>query len=1090
MSKKRDILDVLNEEELAIGPAPTRARPSSESDHASQSLTSESKSQLSQLPEPKRLSFPDTSSRPTKAVPFQLPTQVISFSYTPEHVQEFTNSALRYFSEPPLGAQLGYGYERWIRRPEERGRIDSLLKAFDRVKNEGKSPVSLDDIGVVSWRGVMTRILTAPYEDQDGWEMNVMFVNGTMYLEEHLTEAKLHEKYVFYSLGVLVFVTEALTHRNNMEPRHRKFMYYGYAFESFCTSEKPPDSGPAKSSSSTALHPTAPTGWGGDIDTNVQWCSVVRTKLGDIRLVIGGEVDCVRGKYTGNTDTFVELKTSIVIRNEQSEAKFEKKLLKFYFQSFLLGVPEILVGFRTVSGQLSTTQSFKTIEIPRMVRGKLGAWDPAICLDWGYQFLTFLKDTVTKGDPENVWRVKFLPKRGVHVTRLDSAEVAVVENGEERKGILPFWYWARIRATTSPSPPMTFLQPVSAASLSPSSSQTEGIERENRKKAVQKFLARAELSNVTHALRTRLSYASYKATNNVTNVPFRELEAQSQTPFPALPSSRSNAAKRKAPGGAHYYNPSTQPGHGMSAMPGTLRRGSTGPPGPSSSLNPRPHYPSTINDNIGASSSTSPTASEQPANPNAPTLFSSILAPPPANQARTILNAYDPPVPAPIRPAPSPRVRSPKVVRSQAEGSRSHGKSRHTDRDKTEKRKEREREKRKASSRKGKRSRKARNDEDGDVDMEAAATLTSLLLHHRPSIASASSPRSSVDSSDAASSYSQFPQASSRTFPSGPSTSVAQNASTSSVTTDTSSYRSRTPPAGTSNRAQSSTPRPAPTDNEAADLMLFLATSPSPARLSNKDAKDLAAFRALGSSSGVMRAKGRVLFPTHSQSSLPGDSVPSSEADDSGRRTPRPPGAGTALMRGTSGENSFASSMSSIGGEMGLSRQGSASGTFDRNIVTKTTASAGSQSAPRIIAQNVPTSTAASSGSPGQAHLLPPPSLPATTVAGAAAPPSPRGSRAIPNPSPATVTSEASGSFGGGNGYRTISPAPRAPGNAEQQPQQHLPPQRRADHGLRADLGRKLFEEEQMRAGVNLLAGQQRRVDDRNLDTGVDMVKT
>jgi RAT1-interacting protein len=36
--------------------------------------------------------------------------------------------------------------------------------------------------------------MTAPYEDQDGWEMNVMFVNGTMYLEEHLTEAKLYEK--------------------------------------------------------------------------------------------------------------------------------------------------------------------------------------------------------------------------------------------------------------------------------------------------------------------------------------------------------------------------------------------------------------------------------------------------------------------------------------------------------------------------------------------------------------------------------------------------------------------------------------------------------------------------------------------------------------------------------------------------------------------------------------------------------------------------------------------------------------------------------------------------------------------------------
>jgi RAT1-interacting protein len=67
--------------------------------------------------------------------------------------------------------------------------------------------------------------------------------------------------------------------RDDMTPRHRMQTYYGYAFESWCT----------------ASRPDAPSGWGGDVDTNVQWCSVVKTKLGDNRMVIGGEVDCVRG---------------------------------------------------------------------------------------------------------------------------------------------------------------------------------------------------------------------------------------------------------------------------------------------------------------------------------------------------------------------------------------------------------------------------------------------------------------------------------------------------------------------------------------------------------------------------------------------------------------------------------------------------------------------------------------------------------------------------------------------------------------------------------------------------------------------------
>lgn len=38
------------------------------------------------------------------------------------------------------------------------------------------------------------RILVAPYDEMDGWELNVMLVNGTFYLEEHLSNAKLKDK--------------------------------------------------------------------------------------------------------------------------------------------------------------------------------------------------------------------------------------------------------------------------------------------------------------------------------------------------------------------------------------------------------------------------------------------------------------------------------------------------------------------------------------------------------------------------------------------------------------------------------------------------------------------------------------------------------------------------------------------------------------------------------------------------------------------------------------------------------------------------------------------------------------------------------
>lgn len=149
-----------------------------------------------------------------------------------------------------------------------------------------------------------------------------MFVGGTMYFEEHLSKEKLQSKYAILS-SLLEKVRVDAHRRNDIEPRHRIQMYYGYSFESWCTSESPsPASHSGNPSQSTS--DGHPPGWGGDVNTNVQWCSVVKTKLGNTRMVIGGEVDCVRGRYTGKTNNFVELKTSLTIRGASDEARFEK----------------------------------------------------------------------------------------------------------------------------------------------------------------------------------------------------------------------------------------------------------------------------------------------------------------------------------------------------------------------------------------------------------------------------------------------------------------------------------------------------------------------------------------------------------------------------------------------------------------------------------------------------------------------------------------------------------------------------------------------------------------------------------------------
>ena len=115
-------------------------------------------------PEPTKhptfMPFPDllNPNARQRQIPFQLPSQLLTFSYTPEHVQVFDNSALRYYVDPPVGANLSYGYERWIRRPDERGRLDALLKAVVKIKEDtSKAGAALPHIGVVAWRGIITK---------------------------------------------------------------------------------------------------------------------------------------------------------------------------------------------------------------------------------------------------------------------------------------------------------------------------------------------------------------------------------------------------------------------------------------------------------------------------------------------------------------------------------------------------------------------------------------------------------------------------------------------------------------------------------------------------------------------------------------------------------------------------------------------------------------------------------------------------------------------------------------------------------------------------------------------------------------------
>lgn len=134
---------------------------------------------------------------------------------------------------------------------------------------------------------------------------------GALYLEDSATPAKLAAKAA-------------------SESSYKLQSYYGYSFEAFSTMPRPHPPPPPASDSSVPSNDAEPSFE--PPNTNVQWCSIVKTNLGGFRTIVGGEVDCVlpreglsEGKGVGvKTSDFVELKTNIVISSPRDEMMFER----------------------------------------------------------------------------------------------------------------------------------------------------------------------------------------------------------------------------------------------------------------------------------------------------------------------------------------------------------------------------------------------------------------------------------------------------------------------------------------------------------------------------------------------------------------------------------------------------------------------------------------------------------------------------------------------------------------------------------------------------------------------------------------------
>lgn len=90
----------------------------------------------------------------------------------------------------------------------------------------------------------------------------------------------------------------------------------------------------------------------------------------------------------GSPINWVELKTSAEIRGQHDVDNFHRKLMKYWIQSFLLGVPKIIVGFRSRDGILLDVQEIETHKIPETVNARPNpSWNADMCVNFAAEFL-------------------------------------------------------------------------------------------------------------------------------------------------------------------------------------------------------------------------------------------------------------------------------------------------------------------------------------------------------------------------------------------------------------------------------------------------------------------------------------------------------------------------------------------------------------------------------------------------------------------------------------------------------------------------------------------------------------------------------
>lgn len=119
--------------------------------------------------------------------------------------------------------------------------------------------------------------------------------------------------------------------------------------------------------------PNKPPDTSKPVDEKEEFCCVFQSRLRERKLLYAAEMD---GVYSDKLLTdplpienlkFIELKTSRIVDNERQFSNLKKfKFIRWWSQSFLVGIENILCGFRDDKGIVRNLKNYRVADLPRI----------------------------------------------------------------------------------------------------------------------------------------------------------------------------------------------------------------------------------------------------------------------------------------------------------------------------------------------------------------------------------------------------------------------------------------------------------------------------------------------------------------------------------------------------------------------------------------------------------------------------------------------------------------------------------------------------------------------------------------------------